>query len=144
MFSIYIKVIAFIFLLTACGPSTKKEDKGNEKFAVIAYYSGNSTLIDSFAVEKLTHIIFSFGHLKAGRLSITNAGDTATIQKLVSLKARNPALKIILSLGGWGGCEFCSEVFATDAGRQAFAGSVRELMAYFKTDGIDLDWNIRY
>ena len=45
-----------------------------------------------------------------------------------------------MSLGGWGGCETCSHVFAKDAGRKEFAESVKELNNYFKTDGIDLDW----
>lgn len=144
MLSTYVKVTGLVFLLAACGSSetkmNKKDAAGDNQFAVIGYYSGNSTLADSFAVEKLTHIIFSFGHLKGNRLSIGNAGDSATVQKLVSLKARNPGLKVILSLGGWGGCEFCSPVFAADRGRKEFAVSVLGLMNYFKTDGIDLDW----
>ncbi|MBD0365650.1 MAG: glycoside hydrolase, partial [Flavisolibacter sp.] len=44
------------------------------------------------------------------------------------------------SLGGWGGCETCSPVFATEAGRKEFARSVKRINRYFKTDGIDLDW----
>jgi chitinase len=140
----YIRIAILVFLLSACSAhlaknKNKKNTTGNS-FAVIAYYSGNSTGIDSFAVEKLTHIIFSFGHLKGNRLSIANARDTATIQKLVALKARNPQLKVILSLGGWGGCQFCSPVFATDEGRKEFALSAKELITYFKADGIDLDW----
>lgn len=108
--------------------------------AVIAYYFGNAAEADSFAVEKLTHIIYSFGHLKGNRLNIDDAGDSATIQKLVSLKKRNPLLKVLLSLGGWGGCKDCSPVFATANGRKEFAESVKELLTYFKADGIDLDW----
>src|SRR5688572_20342804 len=135
-----IKILLFFFLF-ACGYSRKNVVvKDQAGFSVIAYYSGNSSGIDSFAVEKLTHIIFSFGHLKNNKLSIDNAADTATIHKLVTLKARNPELKVILSLGGWGGCEFCSPVFAVKEGREEFAGSVKGLLIYFKADGIDLDW----
>ena len=108
--------------------------------AVIAYYSGNSKAIDNYQVKKLTHIIYSFCHLKGNRLNVDNANDTATIKKLVSLKATHPKLKVLLSLGGWGGCEFCSPVFATEAGRDEFAKSVKEVNDYFQTDGIDLDW----
>jgi chitinase len=109
-------------------------------FAVIAYYSGNAEEIDQFPIEKLTHIIFSFGHLKGNQLSIDNARDSATIRKLVLLKKRNPRLKVILSLGGWGGCKTCSPVFDMDTGRKEFASSVKKLLHYFKADGIDLDW----
>ena len=79
-------------------------------------------------------------HLKGNKISVDNLKDTLTIKQLVSLKQRNPSLKVILSLGGWGGCQTCSPVFATDAGRKEFAESVKELNNYFKTDGIDLDW----
>jgi chitinase len=62
------------------------------------------------------------------------------IEKMVSLKKRNPDLKVILSLGGWGGCAGCSDAFSTKAGRKEFARSVKELSDYFGSDGIDLDW----
>lgn len=112
----------------------------SKDIAVIAYYSGNAKAINNFQLQKLTHIIYSFCHLKGNRLNVDDAADTATIQKLVSLKKENPKLKVLLSLGGWGGCEFCSPVFATEAGRNEFARSVKELNDYFGTDGIDLDW----
>src|SRR3954468_15576442 len=89
--------------------------------AVIAYYAGNAQQADSFAVEKLSHIIFSFCHLNGNRLHARNARDTSVIQKLVSLKERNPAMKVLLSLGGWGGCETCSAVFSNKKDRKAFA-----------------------
>jgi chitinase len=107
---------------------------------ITGYFAGNAQLLDSFPVEKLTHLIFSFGHLQDNKLHISNAADTACIQKMVSFKEKYPGLKIILSLGGWGGCKDCSSVFATDAGRKEFAASVKVLMEYFHTDGIDLDW----
>lgn len=125
----------FLFSFIKNSPGNKKSE-----LAVIAYYSGDSKAIDDYPIEKLTHIIYSFCHLKGNRLNVDNKGDSATISKLVSLKKKNSELKILLSLGGWGGCEFCSPVFSTDAGRKEFARSVKEVNDYFKTDGIDLDW----
>jgi chitinase len=110
------------------------------KFAVIGYYAGRNSAIDSFPTEKLTHIIFSFCSLKGNLLHVNNANDTATIRHLVALKDKNPNLKVILSLGGWGGCKTCPDVFATDSGRQDFVRSARDLTDYFHTDGLDLDW----
>lgn len=116
--------------------------RGQQKnlICITGYYAGNADRLDSFPVEKLTHLIYSFGHLKDNKMHINNAGDTACIQKMVSLKEKNPHLKIILSLGGWGGCASCSDVFSTESGRNEFAKSVKGLSQYFKTDGIDLDW----
>lgn len=112
----------------------------NKNLCVIGYYAGDATRINAYPVEKLTHIIFSFCHLKGNELRVDNMQDTLTIQQLVKLKERNPALKIILSLGGWGGCETCSQVLSTTEGRKAFAHSVKHLSEYFKTNGIDIDW----
>ncbi len=111
-----------------------------KSITVIAYYSGGPEQVAQLPVEKLTHIIFSFGHLKGNQFDIGSKRDSSTIQNLVLQKKRNPNLKVILSLGGWGGCETCSDVFSTSAARHEFALSVLKANEYFKSDGIDLDW----
>lgn len=136
-----LRIISTIFLFTVFSfYCSAQKNTAQKNFAVIAYYAGRTSMIDSFEVEKLTHIIFSFCHLKGDSLWVSNARDSATIQRMVELKKRNPQLKIILSLGGWGGCQTCSPVFSTKKGRRIFARSVKELSKYFGTDGIDLDW----
>ena len=107
---------------------------------VIGYFAGKADQVDDVPAEKLTHIIFSFCHLKGNRLHVDSPSDSLTITKLVGLRKRNPQLKIILSLGGWGGCAPCSDVFSTEAGRTEFSRSVSGLCEKFHTDGIDLDW----
>lgn len=114
--------------------------QSKKKFSVIAYYAGGPEKADSVAAEKLTHIIYSFGHLNGSKLYIQTAKDSLTIIKLVALKTKNPELKVLLSLGGWGGCETCSAIFSLQENRLAFAQSVKELNDYFHSDGIDLDW----
>ncbi|WP_142603085.1 glycoside hydrolase family 18 protein [Solitalea koreensis] len=132
------KLLLITLLVSITALNTNAQSK--KDIAVIAYCAGNSTKADSLPAEKLTHIIFSFCHLKGNKLSVKNAKDSTTIEQLVALKGRNPHLKILLSLGGWGGCETCSDVFSTKEGRAEFAESVKELSEYFHTDGIDLDW----
>ncbi|HVS95851.1 MAG TPA: glycosyl hydrolase family 18 protein [Puia sp.] len=110
------------------------------RLAIIGYYAGRNTTIDSFPMNELTNVIYSFCHLRGNRLWVNNSGDSDRIRHLVALKVQNPSLKVILSMGGWGGCRTCPDVFATDSGRSEFAASARELSDYFHTDGIDLDW----
>jgi len=57
---------------------------------VIAYYSGRPTQIDSFEVEKLTHIIFSFCHLQGDRLAVNNARDSTTIFQANGPQGKKP------------------------------------------------------
>jgi Chitinase len=135
-----IRVFGVCLLYCLVITAAAQKNKDSKDFAVIAYYAGRTTMIDSFEVEKLTHLIFSFCHLKGDTLSISNARDSATILRMFDLKKRNPRLKIILSLGGWGGCKTCSSVFSTKHGRRIFAKTAKQLTKYFGTDGIDLDW----
>lgn len=111
-----------------------------KKISVIAYYAGPSYLLDSFQIDKLTEIIFCFAHLKGNELHIANAKDSATLEKMVSLKKDNPELKVVISIGGWGGCATCSDVFSSKKDRKAFAKSVKKITKSFGSDGIDLDW----
>ena len=127
-------IIIFLFLELSLFSFSQK------KLNIIAYYSGHYSGIDGYQVEKLTHIVYSFVHLKGNRISVDSKEDSNTIRKLVSLKNKNPKLKILLALGGWGGCRNCSPVFSTAAGREEFAESTREILDYFKADGIDIDW----
>lgn len=110
------------------------------KIRVLSYYAGSPEQLDSYDVNQMTHIIFCFGRLEGNRLTVRTARDTAIIKKMVALKSKNPDLKVLLSLGGWGGCRTCSDVFATKEGRKEFTRSIKEYYDYFKVDGLDLDW----
>ena len=107
--------------------------------ALIAYYAGNGRNLAEHDIEQLTHLIWCFGHLEGDSMVIAPEQDTV-IRAMVGFKQRNPALKIMLSLGGWGGCPSCSEVFGREDGRRTFAASVLRLVERFRVDGVDLDW----
>lgn len=126
-------ILFFIVVFTCQNASAQKK-------AIIAYFSGNAQGLDSFKVDQFTHLIYCFGHVKDNKLHISRERDSLLIQKMVSLKKKNKDLKVLLSLGGWGGCAPCSDAFSTEEGRIIFARSVKELCDYFGTDGIDLDW----
>lgn len=128
-----------ILSISGCLGESKREIEKND-FDIIAYYSGDASEIDKYPVEKLTHIIYSFVHLQGNRLAVDNAEDEQTIRHLVSLKEKHPQLKVMVALGGWGGCETCSEVFSSEQGRSEFARSAKELLTKYAADGLDLDW----
>jgi len=124
------------FACTSANPPARE----NGPFAVIAYSLGRGRPVDPADAGKLTHIIYSFLHLRGDSLALDSPGESGAIASLVSLKKLNPALKIMLSLGGWGGCASCSEVFGTEQGRTEFARSALRILRETRTDGIDIDW----
>ncbi|BAV06460.1 chitinase [Filimonas lacunae] len=107
---------------------------------VIGYYSGDSVKVSRYPVEKLTHLIFSFGHLRENEFFLNKRKDTLLLQNMVALKKRNPSMKVMVSLGGWSGCATCSPIFANADNRKVFARSVKKALVDFGADGIDLDW----
>jgi chitinase len=136
-FSFFFMVLPIFHMVHETIPGPILNDRKN--INVIAYYSGNETEIDRHDIKKLTHLIYSFCHLKGNRLYVGKR-QIPVIRKLVSLKKKNPGLRILLALGGWGGCETCSDVFASEKGRKEFAESVKQAMETYRVDGIDLDW----
>lgn len=137
----FVRVVLAALLLAsfACKTTAPSYGKKND-FAVIAYYFGKDADIQQYKWKQLTHVVFSFCHLRGNKLAVDNAEDSLTIRNLVALKKQHTHLKVLLSLGGWGGCATCSPVFSTPEGRSEFAASVKELTKEYDTDGIDLDW----
>jgi chitinase len=129
----------FIALLVFVLFAVYAEGQGNS-IKVIGYFSGKADQVESIPAKELSHVIYSFCHLQGNRLGVDSKQDSLTITKLVELKKINPHLKVILSLGGWGGCAPCADVFSSQEGRIEFAKSVLRLSQQFHTDGIDLDW----
>jgi len=136
-------VLMFIlsaWTLHAIRHDAKSQSRNEDPFSVIAYYRGNGTDLEKYRFDRLTHVCYSFVHLKGNEILLHGARDSASIRSLVSLKQKYPRLKVLLSLGGWGGCATCSEVFSTDEGRRAFAQSTVNALRHFGADGLDVDW----
>ena len=108
--------------------------------ALIGYYAGDGHDLYNKEIGKLTHLIWCFAHLQGDSLAPVSKAQDKVIRKMIGFKREYPHLKVLLSLGGWGGCETCSEVFSRAEGRKKFAVSVRELLKRTWSDGIDLDW----
>ncbi|WP_347159720.1 glycoside hydrolase family 18 protein [Pontibacter chitinilyticus] len=141
-----ITMIVLALLVFGCSTSSERASEkdsikaGKRDFAVMAYYTGEPATLDEQSVGQLTHIIYSFFHLEGNTLNKPTRQDSASLTYLTSLKQTHPDLKVMFSLGGWGGCEYCSPVFATAEGREAFAKSVKAFSRQYHLDGIDLDW----
>ncbi|MBL7962568.1 MAG: glycoside hydrolase [Flavobacteriales bacterium] len=106
---------------------------------LIGYYAGDGRNLEEHRLEQLTHLIWCFSHVRNDSMVVHPTQDPI-IARMVKLKERNPGMKVLLSLGGWGGCADCSETFSRADGRNTFARSVRQLMERHQVDGIDLDW----
>lgn len=127
-------IIAFLIMAASKNESEK---------VIIGYVGGYRGLVDVslIAPKKLTHINYAFINLKDNRAFINRpATDTVNLRNLVALKAQNPKLKILISIGGWAWSENFSDAALTDTARAAFAKSAVDIARKFKLDGVDVDW----
>ncbi|MFF2154688.1 glycosyl hydrolase family 18 protein [Paenibacillus chitinolyticus] len=93
--------------------------------------------VNTVPANKLTHIFYAFADVANNGVS---GGDTSQIAQLVTLKQKNPDLKVLISVGGWGRSDGFTSAASTDANRTAFANSALQYIRANKLDGIDLDW----
>lgn len=138
-FTLLVIIFSCILSFSEAKGLTKLSGKKSSE-VVMAYYTGNGTEISRYHVNELTHLIFSFVHLKNNKLTVSSRADSITLRQLVALKKQYPHLKIMVSMGGWGGCASCSKTFSTAKGRKTYALSVKKVLDEYHLDGIDLDW----
>jgi chitinase len=126
-------------LILACGGIANAQ--ANK--VIIGYVGGFRGLVKTDLIEakKLTHINYAFVDIKNNRAWLhREATDTVNFRHLNLLKKQNPALKIMISIGGWTWSGKFSDAVLSDTSRQKFAASAIDIIRKFDMDGIDIDW----
>jgi chitinase len=163
--------------LTVTTPSSKKLIGYFASWGVYGRAFNAKKLYTSGAAAKLTHLNYAFGNVVNGRCNILQSDPWADYQlpfdvlssvdgladavtqplkgnfnQLRKLKAKNPHLKVLISLGGWTWSGGFSDAVSTAERRQAFVQSCIDLYirgnlpglpagaAAGVFDGIDIDW----
>ena len=121
---------------TACSTQLVRPEP---RYRIVAYVHRRADIY-RIGAEKLTHINYAFGLVnETGEVVIDERNAPAHFSQLQALKARNPRLKIILSIGGWGADNFTEAAFSGTMQRK-FAASAIAVMRRYALDGLDLDW----
>lgn len=132
--------LILLLILSSLNVFAQKVDKNNSSFRVVGYFRGDTKEVSKYDYTKLTHLIYCFMFLNGNAIGFKNEDSRQTWEECVAMKKRYPHLKVLVALGGWGGCETCSDVFSTAKGRSEFALSVKKLLSESGADGIDIDW----
>ncbi len=88
--------------------------------------------------EYLTHICYAFAHIN-NDFETLDIKTPSRLTTIAGLKKDKPALKVLLSIGGWGAGNF-SEMAASETHRKKFAQNCLKAVNQYGLDGIDLDW----
>lgn len=132
----------WVLLALSCAAAslTAQPAAGAEgQYRIIGYVMDGQSL-PRISAEKLDVINFAFALVHPDH-TIYLPGETATgsLATLTRLRGVNPQLKVLVSVGGWGGDHF-SEAALTEASRARFADSAIALVRRHDLDGIDIDW----
>lgn len=122
--------------------------------------------VNQIPVDKITHLFYAFmlpnpsqsdynmwasnwafpakpydPSIPTGTLVAQDAyANEINISNLKTLKARNPNLKILISIGGWSMSFNLSTVFADPTQRKNFVTSAVKFIVTNNFDGLDIDW----
>ena len=110
--------------------------QGGGEHVVVAYVTSWSSPIPD--PRYMTHVNYAFGHVTSSFDGVRIDGENR-FRQMVALKEKNPALKVLLSVGGWGSGGF-SEMASTAARRESFARSCKKMLDDYGADGVDIDW----
>jgi chitinase len=122
---------------TVAGCSTPVRPAAAGHYRVVGYIARFDRL-EAFDADKIDTLIFAFAQLKDGQV-VLDPEHAAQLQRVVALKARHPALSVVVSVGGWSVDGF-SAAAATESSRRRFAESAARLVADHGADGLDVDW----
>lgn len=129
-----------LLLLSVVSGYAQSSSSNKVPFKVVGYFRGDTKEVSKYDYNKLTHLIYCFMFLNGNAIGFKNEDSRQTWEECVAMKKRYPHLKVLVALGGWGGCETCSDVFSSAKGRSEFATSVKKLLSEYGADGIDIDW----
>jgi chitinase len=144
--SIHIKgvlLFATALIIFSSFTTQKKHNRSAARQVIIGYVGGYRGAIhaDSIDVSRLTHINYAFVDIKDNRAWLHNGkNDEINLKKLAALKAKNAALKILISVGGWTWSKHFSDAVLTDTSTKNFAQSAIAIVAKYGLDGVDIDW----
>lgn len=111
-------------------------------YFVIGYVFCEENLLDPGTIdaEKLTHINYAFADIRGGKMVEGFSRDQENLAALRGLKKNNPALKVLISVGGWTWSGAFSDMCLTRESRKLFIDSAAEFLIRHDLDGLDIDW----
>ncbi|KZV73512.1 glycoside hydrolase family 18 protein [Peniophora sp. CONT] len=122
--------------------SASTSDNGTSSFIAASWIQGfktNPTTLATLNFSKYTHMTYGFAETQENAtFSLTDSNPDA-LPLFVNMTKQNN-VKSILSLGGWYGSRFFSNLIATPENRTALANSILDLASTYSLDGIEFDW----
>jgi len=131
-----------IALLLATLPSAQLAQAAGARPVVTAYVFPQNGVMQAEAVDphRVDRINYAFANIENGKLVAGSANDSENLSQLVALKKANPALAVLISVGGWLWSGNFSDAALTAQSRHVFIDSAMDFIKAHDLDGLDVDW----
>ncbi|MDR3718194.1 MAG: glycoside hydrolase family 18 protein [Bryobacteraceae bacterium] len=110
--------------------------------AIVGYvFTRNAVLAPgSIDARSMTRINYAFANIAEGRIVAGAPADEENFKQLNALKRDNPALTVLVSVGGWTWSGNFSDAVLTAQSRKIFVNSAVDFLRRYELDGLDIDW----
>jgi len=105
---------------------------------IILAYATDAIIADIIPYDKLTHINYSFLTPKSD--GTFNPINNSWKLKQIVATAHQHAVKVSISVGGWGWDAQFEELASSPETRSAFIQNLKTFVVEFQLDGVDMDW----
>ncbi|XP_012271912.1 probable chitinase 10 [Orussus abietinus] len=103
--------------------------------------SSGKFLPEDVDAQLCTHVVYAFATLKDHLLSEGSDKDDEMYRRLLTLKEKNPDIKVLLAIGGWAfGSTPFKELTSNTFRMNQFVYEAIEFLREYKFDGLDVDW----
>ncbi|GLB44488.1 putative glyco_18 [Lyophyllum shimeji] len=107
-----------------------------------AYYPDWAGLTpENIDFSKFDILFFAFATPNSSSQLSFGSGSQAILKRLATAAHKSgKGTKVVLSIGGWGGCQYFSSSVGTSANRAKLVSSIQSVINSNGLDGIDIDW----
>lgn len=123
---------------------------------ILGYYeawkyesSCSAVSLKNLPVGSLTHLHIAFGYIAPDtfEISMMDGVPDSVIDKITQLKDNNPAINMVISLGGWSFSDndtttqpVFGDMVSSKANRATFITNLFAFLDHYGLDGVDFDW----
>ena len=137
-----IYILSAISLLAAATAAQQPAQSGARTPIIAAYVFPREKVLQPGEIDakSLTRVNYAFANIQKGRIVEGFAHDAENFDYLNHLKAQNPSLVVLISVGGWLWSKNFSDLCITAGSRRTFIDSVMDFLNRYRLDGLDIDW----
>lgn len=139
-----------------CDQPGSGSSRGDVQSRIVGYYEAwncNKNCINmrfqDIAAGNITHLHFAFGYIDPTTFGVVPMDDLLSdlLSQLTTLKAQNPSLKTLVSLGGWTFNDngtatqpVFSRIVSSQSNRPKFIDNFHSFLQNYDFDGVDFEW----